>query len=205
LSLQEGNTETFNVKLDGEIEKKPAPWGGKAALAFVYGETDGEISAENWHGLLRVDRKLGARAYAFGQVLFDRDEPADLEYRFTGVAGVGMTFLETATDLLKAEIGVGGVQEKRIDLEETFDPTAYLGARYERCWGEGNRFFADLKVLPNLGDVDLTRTTFEVGYECPICRWLKGTVGARVDWVVDPPGDVEPVDLLVTAGLKAEF
>lgn len=206
VSLQQGNTETFNLKVDGEVEHKPDPWGFRAALAFVYGETDGETSAENWHGLARVDRELGGRTYLFGQVLFDRDEPADLEYRLTAVVGVGSELVKTSTTSLKAEVGLGGVLEKRIGFDDTFDPTAYGSLRYERCWGEGNRLFADLKVLPNLSDFDLTRITFEAGYECPICRWLKGTVGIRTDWVLDPPGeDVEAVDLLLTAGLKAEF
>jgi uncharacterized protein DUF481 len=206
VSLQQGNTENFNLKLDGEVERKPDPWGFRASLAFVYGETDGETSAENWHGLVRTDRKLGDRNYVFAQVLFDRDAPASLEHRFTFVAGAGRELVKTAVDLLKGEVGLGGVLEKRTDIDSAFDPTAYASLRYERCWGDGKRFFADVKVLPNLSDFDLTRTTFEAGYECPICPWLKGTVGARLDWVVDPPGgDVEPVDLLLTAGLRAEF
>jgi hypothetical protein len=205
LSFQDGNTDKFDVKTDGEVVHDPDPWGMRASLAFVYGETEGERSSENWHGLLRVDRMLSPAFFVFGQGLFDRDVPADLQSRVTGVLGAGVTFLKTDCEDFHAEVGFGAIREKREGLEATTDPTAYAGARYERTWGTGNRIFGDLKVLPNLSDSDLTLTTFEAGYETPVCAWLSLALGVRLDWVVEPPGDVDPLDVLLTAGLKASF
>jgi hypothetical protein len=207
LSIQEGNSDTLDVKLDGEIEHKPNPWGYRASLAYLYGEDDGDVSSDEWHGLARVERKIGARASVFAEVLYDRDELALLEYRFTGTIGLGYAFVEEPCLLFKGEVGAGGVLEKYEPREETFDPSAYLGLRFEKKWGEGGtRLFADLKFLPNLSDFDLSRTVLDSGYEMPLCSWLKAALGLRLEHQIDPPEPgVEDLDLLFTVGLKAVF
>jgi putative salt-induced outer membrane protein YdiY len=205
VSVQQGNTETFDVKLDGEVVYDATPWEFRTSLAFVYGESEGERTAESWHGLLRGERSLGDCRYVFAQVLFDRDEPADLDYRWTGVLGYGCTFVDEPRDRLKGELGVGLVHEKRTDLASTTDPTLYAGLRYEHDWADGSRLFSDLKLLPNVSDFDLSLATLDTGYETPICSWCRLAFGLRLDWVVDPPGDVEPLDLLFTAGVKVEL
>jgi putative salt-induced outer membrane protein YdiY len=204
LALQDGNSSVFDFVGSAEVEREPDPWGMRVGIQYHYAEQNDIVSADAWHAIARVERDLTKRLYAFGEVLFDADEIANLEYRFTGVAGVGYTIVDDGVNNWKVEAGGGGVYEKYDLLEETFDPSAYAGTRYERKW-QCKRIFADLKFLPNLGEWDLTRIVFDSGLEFPLCEWLKLAVGFRVEYVIDPPGNLETTDTFLTVGLKAEF
>jgi hypothetical protein len=194
----------FDLVANAEVERKPDPWGMRASVQYHYASQDDVTSADAWHALARVERQITCDLYVFGEVLFDRDDLADLEYRFTGVFGGGYVLLKDGVNEWKVEAGGGGVLEKYEALAESFDPAAYAGTRYERKW-DCRRIFADLKFLPNLSEWDLSRLTFDSGLEMPLCSWCKLAVGFRVEHVIDPPGDLETTDIFLTVGLKAEF
>lgn len=203
-SVSSGNSESMSFLLGGTAVRKADPWTLTLAAAFLY-QTDvnGETSAERWNARARVDRALGGRSYAFGQVIFDRDEPADLEYRITGVAGVGRFLLQCENQELKAELGGGAVHEKRVGLEATTDPSAYLGAHFWHCWPDKRRFAADFEFIPNLNDFDLSVARLILAYEMPISGKFSFVAGLRFDYVIEPADPtIESLDTLFTLGFK---
>lgn len=205
LSLTQGNSDTFALVGDVLASRVFAPWALKVGAAFVYQESEGETTAERYAGLLRVERNLDARTYAFAQVLYDRDEPAGLEYRFTGTAGVGRVLHQTTESTLKGEVGGGLVHEKRLGEDPTTDPSAYLGLHYKREWADKRTFTADLDFTPNLGDFDLSVTRLALALGWPVSGGWKFAVGARFDHVIAPPDDREELDVLLTAGVTYEM
>ena len=195
------------MAVDAEAVRKPDPWGLKLGVAYVYGEKDGDVSLDRWHGIARVDRVLdaGSCSYVFGQVLWDRDEIAGLSDRVSGVLGYGRNLLKRQGEELKGEVGAGATYEQREGQESTFDPSAYLGLHYLREWADKTRFKADLDVLPNLDDFDLSVAHFVLGCEIPMSPALRLVFGLHADYVVDPPGDTESLDLLLTVGFGLEI
>ena len=205
LGLGQGNSDFFDLRVDGEAVRDPTPWGFRAAFTYVYGERDGEESANNWKALARTERDFPGRNYAFGQVLYERDVLADLVYRWTITVGVGRKFVETASDTFKAEVGLGATIEKRVGLEQTVDPSGWLGFDYEHKFNSDCRFTAMYAFRPNFGDFDLSASTLELKYFAPCFEYAKFVVGLRLDYVVDPPeSNIEPLDLLFTVGLTFE-
>lgn len=205
LSQQSGNTETLNVKFDGEIVYDRKPWLWKLAGFFVYGEQSGVRSAENGSLLLRGERYLSRRDYLFGQVLFETDDFADLEYRLTPVLGYGRVLVQTSRTELKGEVGGGLSVEKRTGLVETTDPIAWFALHFTQKLLKDAVFKADLDVRPNLKEFDRTVSVLDLRLEMPLCKWLALAVGLRLRHEVEPPNNLENLDTLLTVGLKVSF
>lgn len=204
LSLTSGNTDTFSLVGDVLVTRIAKPWVFKVGGAFVYQETEGETTAERFGALARVERDLDGWTYAFVQSLYDRDEPAGLEFRHTPTAGLGRVLWRTPEQELRAEVGGGLTVEQRVGLPETSDPSGYLGVKYWRTWADQRRFDATLDFTPNFGDFDLSVTRLALAHAWPIAEGLKIVAGARFDHVIDPPGGREALDTLVTLGISFE-
>lgn len=205
LSAQSGNTETLNLKVDGEVDYDRKPWLWKLGGYFVYGEQSGVRSAENAAVTLRGERYLARRDYLFAQVLYETDDFAALEYRITPVAGYGRVLVKTARTELKGELGGGVAIEKRDLLAETTDPIAWVALHYAQKLLQAATFKADLDVRPNLSDFDRTVSVLDLKLEIPLCKWMDLALGARLRHEVEPPPGLEELDTLLTVGLKVHF
>jgi len=200
LNLAEGNDEYWNLNAEGSSRYEGLDFAIEVAARFVYAEQDGDRSAETWYGKLRGERKLDTRRYLFGQLTYDRDKPAGLDTRLTALVGYGVTLIDGGGHLLKGEIGGGGTYEQREGREERFDPSAYAGLDYERCWSDGSKLTAALDFVPNLGDFDLSVVRLDIDYVRPIAGCLSLDIGLLLEYVVDPP-DAEALDVLLGVGL----
>ncbi|MHC5012456.1 MAG: DUF481 domain-containing protein [Planctomycetota bacterium] len=205
LGLGQGNSDFFDIRGEAGAKYEKGPWLITPDVVFVYGEQDGSVNANNWRARLHAERKISAKAFLFSNLQYDRDPLADLDYRFSAVGGFGWTFAESRRGFLKGEVGGGGVWERRSGMSRTVDPAAYLGLEYERRWEDGRRLTADLDFLPYIGDFDLSTGTFETHYINPLTNGIFLDIGLRLNYVVDPPGDVESLDTLLTVGFRVEF
>lgn len=205
LGLGQGNSDFFDVNAAAGFEHVSGPWNVEFEVSYVYGEKDGDLAANRWNSKLRGERDLTARSYAFGQVLFDSDELADLDYRFNINGGYGRHLIETNRIEWNGEVGAGMVIEQRSGLPQTIDPAGYLSSDFTYTWPDGKEFSAEVDFLPNLGDFDLSLTTVQLRFGCPLFGACNLEVKFRMDWVIDPPGDTEPVDTLLNVGLRFRF
>lgn len=201
-SISQGNSESMSFVLGGKAIRKADPWTLTLEAGFLYQtDADGDTSAERWAGRVRVDRALSGRTYVFGQAIFDRDEPADIEYRVTGLAGIGRFLIQRDNEELKAELGGGLVYEKRVGVDATTDPAGYAGVHYWRAWANKQRFAADFEFIPNLNDFDLSVARLILAYELPLSGKLRFVTGLRFDYVVEPADPtIENLDVLFTLG-----
>ena len=94
--------------------------------------------------------------------------------------------------------------QKRVLYEDwRYDPSAYLGLNYLYEDDAKRRFVADLSVVPNLGNPDLTLTTLDMRFEVPCSANLNIFFALRLDWVANPPeAGVEPLDSLFSVGFR---
>ena len=205
LSSTSGNTDTFSLVGDVLVTRIAKPWTFKVGGAFVYQENEGDTTAERYAGILRVERDLDQWTYAFAQLTYDKDEPAGLDYRWTPTAGLGRVLWRAPDQELKAELGGGMTIEKRLGLEETSDPSGYVGVHYWKSWADSRKFTADLDFTPNLNDFDLSVTRLVLAYSFPVCTGLSIVAGARFDWVIAPPDDREELDTLLLLGVSYEL
>jgi putative salt-induced outer membrane protein YdiY len=201
-SLTAGNSDALAIGANLDYERERGPWKWSAGASFIYNQSDGDVTAERWLAYVRAEHCLSSRAYAFGKGTFDRDEPADLEYRLTGVGGAGYYFVKRDDLELKGEAGAGVTWEKRVDQSETVDPTGYLALLFRRTWASQREFKANLEFFPNLSDFDLSFGRLGLAYEMPLTDLIRLSLGARIDYVVSPPDGKDEVDLFLLLGVS---
>lgn len=207
LSLSQGNSDILDIRADALARFERDPWAMEAGIVFVYGETDGDQSAESINAHLRAERKLNARLYVFGEVLYDRDKFADLEHRITPTLGLGLVIAESAMAKLTGEIGGGYTFEKRFSRGTwTRDPSGYLGLDYEfEHPTTGSKLVLAYDFFPNFDDFDLSRMVFDSRLDLPIGERIDFSLGLRVNHVLEPPSGVDSADLLFTAGIRVRW
>jgi len=201
-SLASGNTDLFDLKLDGLVRYSRGRNTLESSLAYVYGEQDGDRSAENWHGKARFERRLSARAYAFAQALYDRDVFADIQHRVTAVEGLGWELAKSRRAALKAEVGGGMTFERRFGQAWMRDPSAYVGFDYTYKDPSGRKLVVGLDWLPNLNEFDLSRTILDMRLDQPVGQGIDLSLGVRLEHVINPPGAIKELDALLTAGFR---
>lgn len=201
-STSQGNSDRMDLLLRAELIYEKGPWYFEGRLNYVYGESDGTRSAENYHGELNARRNLNPKTYVFVKYNYDQDELAGLQYRHRLVGGVGYKFIDRKNTHFNGEAGVGYVFEKRLFQKETQDPSAYLGLDYGHTWADDSEFHVHLDYFPNLADFDLSLLTCEAKYTKPLFGKFNLMLGARVDWVMNPPAPTDPVDLLIIVGME---
>lgn len=205
-TLTSGNTDTVSAAFGGEVTWTRDPWAFKLAADFIYSSDHGDTTAERYHAILRGERKLGGgRSYVFGQVTYDRDQPAGLDYRYIPTVGVGHTFVDNGRDELKGEIGAGMTFEKRIGLAETSDPSGYVGVHYAHKWSDKRAFTANAEFFPNFNDFDLSVARLALLYEMPLAGKFNISAGLRFDYVVNPPAGRDDLDIFFLIGFSASF
>jgi hypothetical protein len=201
-STSQGNSDRLDFLLRGEAVYEKGPWYFEGRLAFVYGESEGTRSAQNYHGEMNARRTLNPKTYVFVKYNYDQDDLAGLQYRHRLVGGIGRKFIDRKNTQFNGEVGAGYVFEKRQYEKETQDPSAYLGLDYGHTWADESEFHVHLDYFPNLAEFDLSLLTCEAKYTKPLFGKFKLLLGLRVDWVMNPPAPTDPVDLLVIVGME---
>jgi putative salt-induced outer membrane protein len=105
--MARGNTDTdvANAKID--LADVVGEWKHSMHLEALYGRSAEITSAERWAALLQSDFQFTPRAFCFGALHFMQDEFSGFQYQASATTGAGYKFLDTATNKLSAQIGVG--------------------------------------------------------------------------------------------------
>ena len=196
-----GNTDVFNLEFDAESRYEQGVWAFEVGGHALYTHSAGDTTAQHYHANVRVERKLDSRTYVFGQVLFDRDELADLEYRVNGTIGIGRVLAKTKVAELRGEIGAGVTHEKRLGMESSTDPSGWLALDYERTWADNSKLTAEFDFLPNFGDFDLSVASLDIEYARAVNELMSLVFGLRLEYVINPPA-AKSLDTYFTAGIR---
>ncbi len=202
-----GNSDSLNFKVDFEVVYDQDPWKWVTSGLYAYAESGDSVDTNRTFLESQLNRDLDNCSYVFVNGSYDRDEPAELEYRLIGNAGYGRSIIKQEMMTLDVEAGAGVTWQKRTNLpEDRLDPSAYLGIDFMRDFNRGGKFTIDYDFLPNLNDWDLSIMRFDAKYTVPCMGCLNFVLGLRIDWQFEPedPG-VDPVDWIASAGLGVSF
>jgi putative salt-induced outer membrane protein YdiY len=156
LALTAGNNDTVNANGGFELKYDPKTHNVvKASGLFLYGETKGQQTAEQYALTVRDEYMLSARAFVFGDFRYLHDRFKGISYIVAPTGGVGVKLVDRPATTLAAAVGVGGVWEKdygfdanssaALTLDEKFThkltPTATIGQSFLALWKTND--FAD--------------------------------------------------------------
>ena len=139
-----GNSDTQNLAGSINVSKRDDIWRHNAFGSLYKAESNDVESANRFDLGYKLDREINEIMYGFGRLRYDSDDYGNIDGRFTGVVGVGRTFIDTGKVSFNGEAGIGAHKTTYItavDGEEEADGAVfYLGLGYANQLSENLTF-----------------------------------------------------------------
>lgn len=152
----------------------------------LYGETEGDRSAESYLSELRVDYPWNDRFYTAGILGWERNEFSGFDARLYGGPIVGYRFLTGPEHLLTGEVGIQYAAEYYTDdTDDSFLEGRSLGT-YEYLFSETNRFVQSLEAFCDFEESSNYVFKSETAFISEINRTLSLKTGYKVTYDHEP-------------------
>jgi putative salt-induced outer membrane protein YdiY len=113
LALTSGNKDTSTVNAGYELKYDPKTHNVVKSTGLVlYGQTDGETTAEQYAFTVRDEYAFTPRAFAFGELRYLHDRFKAISYLLSPTGGIGYKLVSGPATSLAVSAGAGGVWEK---------------------------------------------------------------------------------------------
>lgn len=159
-----GNTKstTINLKQNSEYSWSKNKVRGYGAL--LYGKSENEVTARNWHAGLRYERELSPRFSLFAGFLYEVDKFAGFNSQRSFDLGAKYYFIKEEGHYLFNETGYRNTYEDRIDGSAEDSKTSHIARVYVE-WGkqlsESTKTKLWVEYLPDFADTNNYRFNFE--------------------------------------------
>lgn len=203
--ITRGNSDTANVALTLNTERK---WDSNeffAGAAGYYGETDDETTTASASGFLQYNRLFTERFYGFGRADALHDDVADLAYRVTLSAGAGYYLIKSEKVSLSVEAGPGYVWEQFHNQDDDNYATIRFGQKFNWQISKGARLWESVDYSPRIDDWEDYLLTAEIGIGAKITEALELRVVASDTYRSQPAPGREENDFKLTAGIGYTF
>jgi putative salt-induced outer membrane protein len=149
LALTSGNKDTTTFNAGYELKYDPKTKNVfKSSGLFLYGKSDGEVTAEQYGLTFRDEYAVGLRAFVFGDFRYLHDKFKGIDYLLSPTGGVGYKVVDMPNTSLDVSGGLGFVSEKDSGfdlhtsgavtfdekLSHTLTSTATLGQTFAALW-----------------------------------------------------------------------
>lgn len=139
-----GNSDTQNLAGSINVSKRDDIWRHNAFGSLYKAESNDIESANRFDLGYKLDRDINDIMYGFGRLRYDSDDYGNIDGRFTGVVGVGRTFINTGKVMFNGEAGIGAHQTDYlvpVNGEDDADGAVfYLGLNYANQISENLTF-----------------------------------------------------------------
>ncbi len=200
-----GNTSTQTLGLSAEVEYKPMPWAFLAKAAFVRAESDGDVKAKAFTGLLKGSRKLFDHVDAFVQAGYMRNRFAGIDDRYAGEVGLGYGVLTEGPHLLHAEVGFGYTKEKRVLGDDKSFASFRLGAQYKFVISKTADFTDEPQFVQDLKDTGDWRFSNTAALSASISSVFSLKLSHTLNYLKEPPTGFGRTDTITSAAIVAKF
>lgn len=139
-----------------------------------------KTSTETYYANLRYDHNLTERLQWFGSAGWERNIPAGLEARYTGLAGLGFWWIKADRTKVFTDAGLGYTKEAQVFLPAGTDDrfaTFRLGAKLEQKLFATSTFISELNVSDSLKDSQNYLAVWRNGFTTSLSNRLALKVG----------------------------
>ena len=208
-ALARGNSETTNLALGFNAKRKTTKDTWVVDLASIY-STDEKLSAttaNSFQGLIRYDRNLTKRLFAYAAFAGGYDELQDLNYRIVPNGGLGFHAIATERTTLDLLGGFGYTRESYsttpVLVNNLF--TATLGDEFAYKWFKNTTIIQNLYYLPALNNTSIYHITGNFGIATKLNGWLTSNLNFNDRYNSAPVLGNKNNDVLFTAGVGFTF
>jgi putative salt-induced outer membrane protein len=200
-----GNASTQTLGLGGEVIVRPTRWVVRNKAAFMRNESESELTAESFQYLFRAERVLSARASAFGEYTYFRDEFAGIEHRNAVLGGVSYKLVERAAHLLSVDGGLGYLNEQRLADADVSSATYGLGAAYRWTLSPTAELIDDVRFTGIFDDADDWRVDQTLAIVARLTSLFSLKASYAVRYANAPVAGFKHTDTNTAVALVAKF
>jgi putative salt-induced outer membrane protein YdiY len=210
LLATDGNSETFSFGLDGQIKRRPEPWGFLAYATALRVENrqesdpDKKVPTERLLVGFGTERALNAKSSLFGRFDIEKNEPAGLDLRTVTALGYKHQALKDPIRELAFELGLTYTTEDAVfelpGVDDSF-VGAILGLDYLWNIREGTSFSEQLRFYPNFDESDDWRATSKLALRSALSKRSALEFGFEVRYDNLPFAGADDTDLSTTVSL----
>ena len=203
--ISRGNSDTANVALTLNSERK---WDQNeifAGAGMYYGETEDETTTASANGFLQYNRLFTERFYGFGRADALHDDIADIAYRVTLSVGAGYYLIKSEKVQLSVEAGPGYVFEQYHNEDDDNYATIRFGEKFAWQISKTARLWQSVDYVPRIDEWSDYLLTAELGVGAKITEALELRVVATDSYRSEPALGKEENDFKLTAGVGYTF
>ena len=206
-ALARGNSQTTNLALGFNSLRKTTTdaWVVNATSIYSTDEKLGNTTANSFGGMIRYDRNLNKKLFAYGVFSGMYDALQDLNYRIMPGGGLGYHAIATKTTTLDLLGGLGYTRESYYDGTINNLLTATLGDEFAHKLTANTSITQNLYYLPSLNDTSNYRINFNVGMATKLNGWLTANMNFNDQYVNKPVPGNKYNDIIFTTGLGFTF
>ena len=206
-ALARGNSETTNLALGFDAKRKTAKdaWIVDAAAIYSTDEKLNATTANSFQGLIRYDRNLTKRLFAYAAFAGGYDELQDLNYRIVPNGGLGFHAIATSRTTLDLLGGFGYTRESYTTGLTNNLFTATLGDEFAYKWFKSTTITQNLYYLPALNNTSIYHVNGNFGLATKLNGWLTSNLNFNDRYNSAPVQGNKKNDVLFTAGLGFTF
>jgi putative salt-induced outer membrane protein len=167
--------------------------------------SQGQVTAEQFFALEKLQRKFDDRDYVFERYRWDRNRFAGVAHRHELSLGVGREIWKSSKNILSGELAPGYLNEERIGGKRVSAATGRAYAKYVHEFTAASRFSQDAEYLQNLSDKRDSRINTETALTAAINSHF--SVKTSFIWKRSnlPPPGVRKDDEITSFSLIASF
>lgn len=206
-ALARGNSETTNLALGFDAKRKTTndAWVVDAASIYSSDQRLNATTANSFQGLIRYDRNLTKRLFAYGAFAGGYDALQDLNYRITPGGGLGFHAIASERTTLDLLGGLGYTRESYTTglINNLF--TATLGDEFSYKITKSTSVIQNLYYLPALNNTSIYLISGNFGIATKINGWLTSNLNFNDRYNSAPVLGNKKNDVLFTAGVGFTF
>ena len=202
-----GNSDLVTLGLGDKLEWTVSPrFKFLQHFGWIYGETDGEESANALATGVRGEYGITTRLSAFTGVNYDYNLFAGIKRRFEEYLGLGYLVVDAPKNQLKFEAGFSFFQEWEVGVADASNFTAgRLVGDYKHLFTEKAYFQQIVEFLPNFDTSDDYRLNTETALVAPLSDLLAIKVSYLIKYRGLPPEDIEKTDTMFRTGIQVTY
>jgi putative salt-induced outer membrane protein YdiY len=155
--------------------------------------------------LIRYDRNLNKKLFAYGAFAGMYDALQDLNYRVMPSGGLGYHAIASKNTTLDLLGGLGYTRESYYDGTTNNLVTATVGDEFGHKFTPNTAITQSLYYLPSLNQTSNYRVNFNFGFATKISKWLTANMNFGDQYVSEPVPGNKNNDLIFTTGLGFAF
>jgi hypothetical protein len=168
---------------------------------YIWGETEGETSADNLLAYATYNRLLTDHLYVGAGAQYFRNPLADLDYRISATPHVGYRFIAEPSTLLSVEVGAGAAWEDKAGVKSDY-PVFHFAQVFEHRISTASRIYERVTYQPEVGDFNNALLIAEAGISTQISKNWAVNFGARNVTDFSPAAGREKNDFTLMTSLS---